>query len=51
PRDRTFIVKLEKDLQSFIMSNTDSYLLAPMNSYYRLITHQTAEYYCLGHTL
>jgi hypothetical protein len=42
---------LEMDLQNFIASNTDSYLLASMNSYYRLITHQTAEYYSLGHTL
>lgn len=50
-RDRSFIFQIERDLQNFISSNTDSYLLAPMNSYYRLITHHTAEYYSLGHTV
>lgn len=50
-KDRMFILSLEQDLISFINSNVDSYLLRPMNSYYRLLTHQTAEYYALGHSL
>lgn len=50
-KDRMFILSLEQDLLQFISSNTDSYLLRPMNSYYRLLTHQTAEYYSLGHSL
>ncbi|KAH3664420.1 hypothetical protein WICMUC_005805 [Wickerhamomyces mucosus] len=49
--DRKFVLSLENDLIQFISSNTDSYLLSPMNSYYRLLTHQTAAYYSLGHTL
>ncbi|CDR39158.1 CYFA0S03e00276g1_1 [Cyberlindnera fabianii] len=50
-KDRSFIVSLEQDLLNFIGSHTDSYLLRPMNSYYRMLTHQTAEYYGLGHSL
>lgn len=50
-KDRMFVLSLEQDLINFIASNTDSYLLSPMNSYYRMLTHHTAAYYSLGHTL
>lgn len=51
PNHRAFVIGLESDLLNFIASNTDSYLLSPMNSFYRLLTHKTAEYYSLGHSL
>lgn len=36
---------------SFINSHAQSYQLEPMNSYYRLLAHQLAEYHGLKHTL
>ncbi|CDK29562.1 unnamed protein product [Kuraishia capsulata CBS 1993] len=52
PNDRHFILNLEKDLIEFIKAPaSDSWRLNPLNSYYRLLTHQIAEYYTLGHIL
>ncbi|CAI4059121.1 hypothetical protein SUVZ_04G0540 [Saccharomyces uvarum] len=51
PQDRVFIIELENSIVSFINSNTESFQLRPMNSYYRLLSHQIAEYHNLNHVL
>lgn len=51
PHDRQFIIDLENSIVSFIESNAESYELRPMNSYYRLLSHQIADYHNLRHTL
>lgn len=51
PHDRQFIIELENSILSFIQSNAESYELRPMNSYYRLLSHQIADYYNLRHAL
>ncbi|QLL31617.1 hypothetical protein HG536_0B04810 [Torulaspora globosa] len=51
PHDRQFIIDLENSIVSFIESNAESYELRPMNSYYRLLSHQIADYHNLKHTL
>lgn len=51
PHDRQFIVELENSVVSFVDSNAESYELRPMNSYYRLLSHQVAEYHSLKHAL
>lgn len=51
PHDRQFIVDLENSILSFIESNAESYQLRPMNSYYRLLSHQIAEFHGLKHAL
>ncbi|AOA61042.1 hypothetical protein PP7435_CHR1-0624 [Komagataella phaffii CBS 7435] len=52
PNDRFFILKLEKDIVDFINTPAvESWKLNPLNSYYRLLTHQIAGYYNLGHIL
>ncbi|ODQ78527.1 hypothetical protein BABINDRAFT_162733 [Babjeviella inositovora NRRL Y-12698] len=51
PSDRMFCLRLERDLLQFIESKTDSYKLQAMNSYYRLLAHQVADYYKLGHSI
>lgn len=51
PHDRQFVIELENSITSFINSNAESYELRPMNSYYRLLSHQVAEYHNLKHTL
>lgn len=51
PHDRQFVVELEDAIVSFIESNAESYELRPMNSYYRLLSHQIAEYHNLKHAL
>lgn len=51
PKDRFFILRLERDLRSFISSETVSWRLQPLNSYYRLLVHQIAAYYAMGHIL
>ncbi|GMM33438.1 Rbs1 protein [Saccharomycopsis crataegensis] len=50
-KDRQFVLKLESSLLDFIESNVNSYKLSPMNSYFRLLTHQIAEYHGLRHIL
>ncbi|SCU99182.1 LAFA_0G22474g1_1 [Lachancea sp. 'fantastica'] len=49
--DRQFVIDLENSLVSFMESEHVSYQLAPMNSYYRLLAHQLAEYHGLKHAL
>ncbi|ODV93833.1 hypothetical protein PACTADRAFT_45938, partial [Pachysolen tannophilus NRRL Y-2460] len=52
PKDRYFILRLERDLHDFILSiNNESWRLQPLNSYYRLLVHQIAAYYKMGHIL
>lgn len=51
PHDRQFVIELEDAIVSFIESNAESYELRPMNSYYRLLSHQIAEYHNLKHAL
>ncbi|CAR28510.1 ZYRO0F05676p [Zygosaccharomyces rouxii] len=51
PHDRQFVVELENSVASFVASNAESYELRPMNSYYRLLSHQVAEYHNLKHAL
>ncbi|CDF90980.1 uncharacterized protein ZBAI_00491 [Zygosaccharomyces bailii ISA1307] len=51
PHDRQFIVELENSVASFVESNAETYELRPMNSYYRLLSHQVAEYHNLKHAL
>lgn len=51
PNDRQFIIAMENSIISFVNSNADSYELSPMNSYFRLLSHQIAEYHNLKHAL
>ena len=51
PDDRIFLIQLEKTVLSFINSISDSLVIGPFNSYYRLLSHQVAEYYGLNHTV
>lgn len=51
PHDRQFIIDLENSILSFMESNAESYQLRPMNSYYRLLSHQVAEFHDLKHAL
>lgn len=47
-----FILDLETELIDFIVTpSMDSWKLNPLNSYYRLLSHQLADYYHLGHIL
>lgn len=48
-RDRMFALRLEHDITCFLDSTHDSIELKPMNSYYRLLSHQVSDYYQLGH--
>lgn len=51
PHDRLFLMELENDILDFIGSSAYTYQLKPMNSYYRLLSHQVAEYHGLQHTV
>lgn len=47
-----FILNLESEIIDFIIApSVDSWKMHPLNSYYRLLSHQLAEYYDLGHIL
>lgn len=47
-----FLLALEKQIIEFVLkSEQDSLKLNPMNSYYRLLSHQLADYYHMGHIL
>lgn len=47
-----FLLNLESQIIEFVLkSEQDSMKLNPMNSYYRLLSHQLADYYHLGHIL
>lgn len=50
PRDRIFVIKLEKDIVAFIEDkNCEIFDMPPINSYHRLLAHKMAEYYRLTH--
>ncbi|KAI5857147.1 hypothetical protein BZA05DRAFT_167292 [Tricharina praecox] len=50
PRDRIFVIKLEKDIVAFIENkNCEIFDMPPINSYHRLLAHKMAEYYRLTH--
>jgi hypothetical protein len=47
-----FILDLEAEIIDFIIKpSVDSWKMNPLNSYYRLLSHQLADYYHLGHIL
>lgn len=47
-----FILELEAEVIEFIVKpSVDSWKMKPLNSYYRLLSHQLADYYHLGHIL
>lgn len=47
--DHAFIGSVEHKLLLFVRSPSTQWLLWPMNSYRRLMVHQLADYYALGH--
>ncbi|KAI5813912.1 hypothetical protein BZA77DRAFT_111691 [Pyronema omphalodes] len=50
PRDRLFVIKLEKELIAFVENKTcDVFDMPQINSYHRLLAHKMAEYYRLTH--
>lgn len=51
PHDRNFVIHLEDLIVSFIESSAESFEMRPMNSYYRMLCHQIAEYHNLKHVL
>lgn len=51
PNDRLFLIQLENNIITFMDSNMDAFELQPMNSYYRLLSYQVAQYYKLKHSL
>lgn len=51
PHDRQFIIDKEQAIINFIDSNQNSLELRPMNSYYRMLSHQIAEYHHLRHVI
>ncbi|CCH61750.1 hypothetical protein TBLA_0F02080 [Henningerozyma blattae CBS 6284] len=51
PYDRQFIINIESLIVNFIDSNDTNLNLNPMNSYYRLLSHQIAQYHNLKHIL
>lgn len=51
PHDRQFVIDMESSVLNFIDSSQNSLELRPMNSYYRLLSHQIAEYHHLRHVI
>lgn len=52
PYDRDFIINIEATIINFIKDeNSYELKLDPMNSYYRLLSHQIAQYHNLKHIL
>ncbi|KAI5784661.1 hypothetical protein EDC01DRAFT_631971 [Geopyxis carbonaria] len=50
PRDRLFVIRLEKDLIDFVNEKScDVFDMPQINSYHRLLAHKMAEYYRLTH--
>lgn len=50
PNDRMFVLQLESSIVTFINSDDQTFTLNPMNSYFRLLSHQVAAYHNLKHT-
>ncbi|KAL3230153.1 RNA-binding suppressor of PAS kinase protein 1 [Nakaseomyces bracarensis] len=51
PHDRQFVIDMEASVLNFVDSKQNSLELRPMNSYYRLLSHQIAEYHHLRHVI
>ncbi|KAK2612354.1 hypothetical protein QQS21_001618 [Conoideocrella luteorostrata] len=51
PRDRYFLLKLEKDVIDFVQDSKEPYMdQAPSNSFCRMLTHKLADYYHMTHS-
>ncbi|CAJ0767294.1 11561_t:CDS:2 [Entrophospora sp. SA101] len=52
PKDRLFLLKLDQEMERFIIDENRSRLeFPPMNSYQRLIIHRVAQYFKLSHVV
>ncbi|KAI8049560.1 single-stranded nucleic acid binding R3H [Syncephalis plumigaleata] len=52
PRDRIFLLKLDKDMEQFILDTSRTRLeFPPLNSYQRLIIHKVAAYFNISHSV
>ncbi|SPO06713.1 uncharacterized protein DNG_09407 [Cephalotrichum gorgonifer] len=50
-KDRLFLLRLEKDVVSFIQDSKEPYMdLPPCNSFCRMLTHKLADYYHMTHS-
>lgn len=51
PRDRYFLLRLEKDVIDFVQDSKEPYMdLPPSNSFCRMLTHKLADYYHMTHS-
>jgi hypothetical protein len=51
PRDRLFLLRLEKDVIEFVQDSKEPYMdLPPSNSFCRMLTHKLADYYHMTHS-
>ncbi|TQW00695.1 hypothetical protein V2A60_001751 [Cordyceps javanica] len=51
PRDRYFLLRLEKDVIDFVQNSKEPYMdLPPSNSFCRMLTHKLADYYHMTHS-
>ncbi|CEJ80227.1 hypothetical protein VHEMI00424 [[Torrubiella] hemipterigena] len=51
PRDRYFLLRLEKDVMDFVQNSKEPYMdLPPSNSFCRMLTHKLADYYHMTHS-
>lgn len=51
PKDRIFLLRLEKDVIDFVRDSTEPYMdLPPCNSFCRMLTHKLADYYHMTHS-
>ncbi|CAG8707580.1 20434_t:CDS:2 [Gigaspora margarita] len=52
PKDRLFLLKLDREMERFINEKNHTRLeFPPMNSYQRLIVHRVAQYFKLSHVV
>ncbi|PHH80830.1 hypothetical protein CDD82_1488 [Ophiocordyceps australis] len=51
PRDRYYLLRLEKDVIEFVQDSKEPYMdLPPSNSFCRMLTHKLADYYHMTHS-
>ncbi|KAI0100134.1 hypothetical protein GGR51DRAFT_372099 [Nemania sp. FL0031] len=51
PKDRLFLLRLERDVIDFVLSSKEPYMdLPPNNSFCRMLTHKLADYYHMTHS-
>ncbi|PHH80814.1 hypothetical protein CDD80_6904 [Ophiocordyceps camponoti-rufipedis] len=51
PRDRYFLLRLEKDVINFVQDSKEPYMdLPPSNAFCRMLTHKLADYYHMTHS-